>query len=271
MAEAKKHSSALSCEELAGILNTSPDGVCAAFSHCRSEDVVCYPGGEQSYLIDRAESERLRRRALGVIADFHQKNPLTEKGRTAEELVGLLGLRGPSAAVTVRLLLAGLEAEGSIKKAGHTWALADHAVRPDPRLQEQIDCVVRHIQQCGMNAPRTSDLLGEAARQGIDEATLDQILRHLIDKKEICYADGIYVDASLAGSCREKLLRALAQRDEGMTVAEFRDLVAGNRKVCLVLFSLYDAEGVTRRAGDVRVLTSTGREIAQTQGRPRIG
>ena len=112
-----------------------------------------------------------------------------------------------------------------------------------------------------MNVPRMTELLSEAGRQGIDQASLEQILRYLVERGEISYADGVYVHASLAASCRKKLLEALAQRDEGMTVAEFRDLVAGNRKACLALFSLYDAEGVTRRVGDRRVLTAAGREI----------
>jgi selenocysteine-specific elongation factor len=59
------------------------------------------------------------------------------------------------------------------------------------------------------------------------------------------------------------LLRALAEREGGMTVAEFRDLVSGNRKICLALLALYDAEGVTKRDGDLRVLTSSGRKMIQ--------
>jgi hypothetical protein len=36
-------------------------------------------------------------------------------------------------------------------------------------------------------------------------------------------------------------------------VAQFRDLVDGNRKMCILLFALFDGEGVTERRGDVRV------------------
>jgi hypothetical protein len=42
-------------------------------------------------------------------------------------------------------------------------------------------------------------------------------------------------------------------------VAGFRDLVSGNRKICLLLYTLFDGEGITERRGDVRVITEKGR------------
>jgi hypothetical protein len=48
-----------------------------------------------------------------------------------------------------------------------------------------------------------------------------------------------------------------------MTVAQFRDLVSGNRKLCLLLFAIFDREGMTQRAGDVRVITEKGKAALQ--------
>jgi hypothetical protein len=48
---------------------------------------------------------------------------------------------------------------------------------------------------------------------------------------------------------------------EGITVARFRDLVEGNRKTCLPLLELFDAEGITERRGDVRVITEKGKAL----------
>jgi len=259
-AQVKKGAAALSSDELAEILNASPEEVIRALAQCPPEEVVADSLDGQSYLIDRALWDRLRRRTLGILAAFHRENPLSEKGRTAEELKGLLALTGPSAAATVQMTLASLHAEGEVEPVKHTWALADHKVQVGPEVQRQIDLVAGHIEQCGMNVPRMADLASEMGRQGIDETTLDRILRYLVDRKEVYFGDGIYVHGSLVASCRQKLLGALADRDEGMTVAEFRDLVAGNRKTCLALLSLFDAEGVTRRVDDRRVLTPSGRK-----------
>jgi len=42
--------------------------------------------------------------------------------------------------------------------------------------------------------------------------------------------------------------------EKGFTVAEFRDLVGGNRKICLLLLAQYDAELLTKRNGDLRII-----------------
>jgi selenocysteine-specific elongation factor len=263
--EVKKNPCALSYMEIAETLNVLASEVRRAIAQRPPEGVVCYAAGEDSYLIDSDLSDRLRRRVVEVIADFHRQNPLSERGRTPDELVGLLGLGGDSASATVQWMLANLEAEGIIKKVKRSWALTDHPARPDPRLEEQVRFVADYIEDRGMDVPRMSEVNKEATRQGIDPDTLDQILRALVERNEICFADDIYVPASLVASCRDKLLRTLAERDKGMTVAEFRDLVAGNRKTCLALLSLFDAEGVTRRVGDLRVLTRKGRDTIRDE------
>jgi selenocysteine-specific elongation factor len=255
----------LSYEEIAQTLNVLPGEVRRAVAPCPPEGVVCHPAGDQPYLIDSNLIDRLSRQALEVIADFHRQNPLSERGRTTEELVGLLGLGGDSASGTVQWVLANLEAEAKIKKAGRSWALADRPARPDPSLERQAEFVADYIAERGMNVPRISELAKEATRRGINQETLDQILRALVERNEICFADDIYVPASLVASCRKKLLGTLAERDAGMTVAEFRDLVAGNRKTCLALLGLFDAEGVTRRVGDLRVLTRKGRDAVRAE------
>ncbi|MHC4405158.1 MAG: SelB domain-containing protein, partial [Planctomycetota bacterium] len=263
--EVKKHTHALNHEEIAQILNTLPSEARRVLPQCPPDDVVCYPAAGQSYVIDRRLRERLRRQVLEVTADFHRRNPLSERGRTTDELVGLLALAGDSAAATVQWVLAELETEGRIRKVGRGWVLTDHPARPDPRLERQVEFVATYIAKRGMNIPRMSELAKDAGQQGIDEETLDQILRSLVERKEIFFSDAIYVPASVVASCRERLLRTLAERVEGMTVAEFRDLVSGNRKACLALLSLFDAEGVTRRVGDRRVLTRKGRDAIQAE------
>jgi hypothetical protein len=62
------------------------------------------------------------------------------------------------------------------------------------------------------------------------------------------------------------LLDALAKNPEGLTVAQFRDLVSGNRKICLLLYALFDSEGITERQGDVRVITDKGKKLLKADG-----
>ena len=54
------------------------------------------------------------------------------------------------------------------------------------------------------------------------------------------------------------LLKYLIDQGEGITVAGFRDLIDANRKFCLNLFTLFDAEGFTFRDGNYRKITNSG-------------
>ena len=77
-------------------------------------------------------------------------------------------------------------------------------------------------------------------------------------REEVCFIDGNYIYALIIDRSRRKLLQTLAKREEGITVAEFRDLVSGNRKICLLLLGVYDAEGIIKRSGDRRMITEKG-------------
>ena len=50
------------------------------------------------------------------------------------------------------------------------------------------------------------------------------------------------------------LLSDSLKRDGEITVAEFRTLIDSNRKNAMALLGHFDAEGLTVRRGDVRVL-----------------
>jgi hypothetical protein len=99
-----------------------------------------------------------------------------------------------------------------------------------------------------------SGLARETAAEGIKEGELKRILRYLVAKKDAYFVDDNYLHASVVDSVRGKLVAALEKSPAGMTVAQFRDLINGNRKICLLLFAQYDREGTTERQGDVRVL-----------------
>ena len=258
--EVRKRSRPISHGEVADILNISPDEVRAVVSDGLPEDMVLYTSGDQLYLVVRREHESLLEQILKIIAGCHRRHPLDEKGRTTEDLLGTLGMsRGSSAEATLRLMLAKLEADGKLKRVGHTWALFDHEVRISPELERRITLIGDFLQNCKMQTPLMSELRAAAAREGITDREIDHVLRYLVQKRQAYFIDGEYIHAAIVDRGRQMLLQELGRRGEGVTVAEFRDLVSGNRKICLLLLGIYNAEGVTERAGDLHVLTEKGR------------
>jgi len=51
------------------------------------------------------------------------------------------------------------------------------------------------------------------------------------------------------------MIEFLQQNDAGISVAQFRDLIAGNRNNAIAILEYFDSEGITIRKGNFRVLT----------------
>jgi len=265
--EIRKRFCALDEQELADQLNVAPAEILAVTSGPLPDDIVRYGEAGHGCLVCRSEHDRLREMALKNIAAFHRRNALLPKGRTAEELMGHLGIPPKSSGETlIRHMLAQMAREGLLKQVGHTWAESGHTVRLTPDRTARIEFVERYLQDCGMSTPVMSELKIAARRKGIEERELHQVLRYLVADGRAYLVEGNYLRAPVVDRCRQRLLEALAERDEGMTVAGFRDLVSGNRRICLLMLALFDAEGVTRRDGDLRVLTKAGRELLAENG-----
>jgi selenocysteine-specific elongation factor len=266
-AEIRKRYRPVSCRELADVLNVGASRLREVLGEGTPEDIVSYSSGDELYLLVRDQDARLREKLLTTLGSYHRRHPLREGGRTAEELCGLVGLEGdPAAAAALGLMLAEMAAEGRVKQVGRTWALARHSVDPGPELAGHVAFVEGFLRDSRMQTPLLSDLERAARGRGIEGWELDEILRYLVRRGRAYFAEGNYLHASVVDRSRTMLLEELARRGRGMTVAEFRDLVSGNRRICLLLLGLFDAEGVTSREGDLRVLTEKGRAARSGQG-----
>ena len=261
VSEVNKRFRAVSHREIADILNIAPAQVLQVVGEALPEQVVSYRANGEAFLIAETAHNALREQTLKQLAAFHRRNPLQETGRSTEELMGVIGIAHESAGATLlRLMLEKMAGENRIKRVGHTWTLAEHGVTIGPEMKRQIEFVERFLRDSGMQTPLISELTREAKKRKIGEIGLHQILRYLVAQGRAYYVERNYLHAETVDSCRRALLTELSRREVGMTVAEFRDLVKGNRRICLLLLAIYDAEEVTERNGDLRMITEKGRE-----------
>ena len=265
--EIRKRFRAVGHRELADILNASVDEVCEIASGELPEDIVRYAPGDEVILVLKREHERLRTVCLKSLAAYHRRHPLEKGGRSLEELASTLGLRNdPVSEAMLKMLVHSLASEGIIKRICDTWALAEHSTQVGPQMAGKIRFVDEFLRNCRMQLPVTSELARATEVENINRRESKEILRYLVREGRAYYFEGDYIHATTVNRCRDMLLRALAEGAEGMTVARFRDLVGGNRRICVPLLGLFDAEGVTERVGNDRVLTEKGR--AYLRGNP---
>ena len=78
-------------------------------------------------------------------------------------------------------------------------------------------------------------------------------VRDLVSEGLVVERDGVYFAATAVDEAARIIADLLEKHPEGVTVAEVRDALGTTRKHVLPLLAHFDATGVTRRRGDVRI------------------
>jgi len=98
-----------------------------------------------------------------------------------------------------------------------------------------------------------------AAAAGVDAAVARKALSRLAGEGSVVrLSPELHFDAAAVESAREALVACLQARPDGATAADLRDALGVSRKYAIPLLEYFDAQGVTKREGDVRVLRKSG-------------
>ncbi|MDQ1449826.1 MAG: selenocysteine-specific elongation factor [Actinomycetota bacterium] len=132
------------------------------------------------------------------------------------------------------------------------------ALAGDPALVIERD-IVRDARQAGVvEDPAARKLLDAlAASPHAPPAPADvgaplSLVRALVREGAIVEPDGIVFATSALDAARERIGRLVVQR-ESISIADVRDLLRTSRKYILPIVNRMDAEGITRRRGDLRI------------------
>jgi len=254
--EIDKHPTGIERNELCRALNISPADMDAIDTNGIPGAIVTLAFETTKFYYSSAHLEALNARAEKCVNDFHAQHPLLATGKTLEEIQGALGFEhGENGRTACLLLLQRLVGDGVLSVEGRTYVHAGRSVRLSKEELHQCRVVEDFVLGCKMNAPVVAELTVHAKRAGMDEKQLRHILQFLASSRVLYAVEGTFLHTSIVDKCKKVLCDALRKQPQGLTVAQFRDLVAGNRKICLMLYALFDAEGITERKGDVRVLT----------------
>jgi selenocysteine-specific elongation factor len=103
------------------------------------------------------------------------------------------------------------------------------------------------------DAARIEFALGAAGASGI-KIEDRELAEHLAGAGKIVrLPDGSAIGAEAYENARRALMAEI-ERAGSITLARFRDLLGTSRRAAQLLLERYDADGITRRVGDARVL-----------------
>jgi len=202
---------------------------------------------DREWYLHRAASDRLRAETLGLLEHFHAENPL-RAGISREEL---RSRAGHAQERVFSQLLTTLEAEGVVRsERDHVW-LASHAIRLSPDQQRVVDGLETDFRRAGAAPPSPEEALGRHGVKGTERHELFQVLvagRRLLRVKESLYYHGEALQ-----EIQEKLVQHLREKKE-IGPADMKDLFGVSRKYAIPLMEYFDAQRVTVRQGERRVL-----------------
>ena len=184
----------------------------------------------------------ITRRACQALGEYHGAHPL-RAGMPREELKSRLGL-APAAFGAV---VAELARDGTLAEHGGELALPSHRVDIDPtgggpagRLLELLAA-----------QPFAPPSLPEAMREARASVEVMHALARAGDlvrlSEDVAFTRAAF-EAALA------LVREMVRTDGAVTVATLRDRMGASRRPVLALLEYLDAQRITRRVGDQRVL-----------------
>jgi selenocysteine-specific elongation factor len=108
---------------------------------------------------------------------------------------------------------------------------------------------------------QAKELLAELELAGFDPIPVDdaQLARHLEQRGHLVRLGDGFAVGSAAYEQARRLLVAECEAAGRITLARFRDLLGASRRPAQLLLERFDADGVTRRVGDERVLRRAAR------------
>ena len=152
-------------------------------------------------------------------------------------------------------------ASGQLKKgAGEGYCLAQFELS---EVQKQaLETIAGVYRDSGMSIVSLTELDTDMEKRfALTKKETRMILGMLVEQGQIQYVEDIFISKDTIDNCRMSLLKTLSENDRGISVSEFRDLVNGNRRICLMLLGLYDHERIIRRDGDRRYITPAGKNF----------
>jgi len=192
--------------------------------------------------------ERLEARLLEALASFHEAQPM-QPGMPRGALRGALPENVPRAAF--ELALGRLAERGAVEAEGERVRRTDHVAR----LSQREEAIAARLRADAMIAGLEPPTLRDWAREiGIDEKELRDVLSHLVREGSLVSAPGdFWFDRVAVDELRERVVETL-RRVGSLDTNAYKELIGTTRKWAVPLMELFDAEHLTVRRGEARVL-----------------
>jgi selenocysteine-specific elongation factor len=134
---------------------------------------------------------------------------------------------------------------------GDAVAGPDHRPQLTPEQEESSRTLLDLLRKAGLDPPYLQDLLA-----GLSDPEEGRRLLRVLEKagRVVRLGDGRYFHAAPIEELRKKLRERAGRGEDTIDVPTFKKLAGVTRKSAIPLLERFDAERLTRRRGDLRVI-----------------
>ncbi|MBN2053519.1 selenocysteine-specific translation elongation factor [bacterium] len=196
----------------------------------------------------------LRDRLAAIITDYHRRQPL-KGGIPREELRSTLDPDLDHRVFSTVLQV--LQSRDDLRIDGARVALPDFEVKLTTAQTELRRELLAAYSNGGFSPPGTTQLLNDAFAGRADAARMIDLL--VEDGSLVKIKEGMLMEKDH----HQRLLATVTDflaKNERMSVSDFKDLTGASRKIAVPLLEYLDAQGLTRRSGDDRILKQKTRQ-----------
>jgi selenocysteine-specific elongation factor len=186
--------------------------------------------------------DRISTRLVDALRAFHQAQPL-RRGMPREELRSRTAIPPEVYASAVSVLVG----DGRLADLGGEIALATHRQGLTPEQEAAVGALLAELELQPFNPPPLSELL---RRHQLTPA----VLQYLVAERRVVRVNDDTVFARSAYEEAVTRLRTHLSEHRTLTVAAARDVLGSSRRYVLPLLEWLDAQKITRRVGDDRIL-----------------
>ncbi|MDR2632519.1 MAG: selenocysteine-specific translation elongation factor [Treponema sp.] len=158
-----------------------------------------------------------------------------------KDLLGLITARNGIAAVPV-------QGKTCYKAAGFNPSLDRKLMDLVERIREESEAAVFNL----VKLAELEERLNAGTSAAVSSSYMKRAMKYLRETDGLMLLEG---ELLFPHKTQEQLLQVLAAMDGDITVASLRDAIGVNRKYSLAMLDFLDAQGLTKRVGDARVLT----------------
>ena len=194
--------------------------------------------------------ERVAARAERVLGAYFQRDPLAQGVPRAEAVRRIV----PAvSAALAQVYLSWLEERGALAVQGELVVLPGRRVDLAPAVAALAVAVESRLAAAGLTPPLPDQLRGELAAE---PRPFESAVRHLLQTRALVrLPNGTLIAAASLAAVERELAGGAWQR---FTVGQFKDRFGLSRKFALPILEHFDSAGITRRAGDDRLVAKSG-------------